>query len=89
VKALRSPILPLRITAVQQVVYLTQPTDEVLRALHPLLDDPELRLDAAEQVEFLLDPTAAVDAEPARRLPQEKQAALVARCKERLALRLR
>jgi hypothetical protein len=89
VKALRSPVLIVRTTAVQRVVYLTQPTDELLRALHPLLDDPELRIEAAEQVEFLLDPVAAVGVEPALRMPAERQAALVARCKQQLAVRLR
>lgn len=84
VAALRSNLPAVRRTAVQEVGYLGEPTEELLRALEPLLDDPELQIDAAEQVEFLLAPAASMGAEPANQLLKDAQLALVARSKERL-----
>jgi hypothetical protein len=56
----------------------------MLPALGPLLDDPDLRVDAAEQVVFLLDDGATTESVPVHHLSGEQQAALAVRCKERL-----
>jgi hypothetical protein len=88
-RALRSPVPALRRAALQEVVYLGAPTDELLRALDPLLDDPELQVDAAEQVEFLLAPGDSIGSKPAHRLPRDALLEFVARSKERLRGHLR
>ncbi|MFI5403222.1 MAG: hypothetical protein ACHQ1G_09815 [Planctomycetota bacterium] len=83
-KALRSPVRPLRWTAVQEVLFLGDASEQLLPALGPLLDDPELRADAAEQVTFLLDHGATAEAVPVHHMSGDQQAALAVRCKERL-----
>ncbi len=83
-RALRSPVGALPSTAVQEVVFLGNAASGLLPDLGPLLDDPDLRADAAEQVTFLLEQGATTEAVPVHHLSGEEQAALAVRCKQRL-----
>jgi hypothetical protein len=83
-KALRAPVRTLRCTAVQEILFLGDAANGLLPALGPLLDDPDLRADAAEQVTLLLDDGRTTEAVPVHHLSGEEQAAVAVRCKERL-----
>jgi hypothetical protein len=54
-RGLRSPVPAIRWTALQNASYADRDAEPVLRALGELLDDPEWRNDALEQVAFLID----------------------------------
>ena len=81
---MRSPVPALRRTAVDDVLFLRGAADRLLPSLGPLLDDPDLSADAAEQVGFLLDDATTVAAAPIHALPVDRRAAVVGHCKERL-----
>jgi len=83
-RALRSPVPALRCTAVQEIPFLGDAANGLLPALGPLLDDPDLRADAVEQVTLLLEDGAPTEAVPVHHLSGEQQAAVAVRCKERL-----
>ena len=83
-KAIRSPVRRLRRTGVQEVLFLGDAADRMLPVLGPLLDDPDLRVEAVQQVAFLLDDGATTESVPVHHLSGEQQAALAIRCKERL-----
>ncbi len=83
-RAMRSPAAAIRRAAVDDVLFLRGVADRLLPSLGPLLDDPELSADAAEQVAFLLDDATTVAAAPIRALPVDRRAAVVGHCKERL-----
>lgn len=83
-KAMRSPVAAIRRTAVEDVLFLRDVAERLLPSLGPLLDDPDLSADAAEQVGFLLEDATTVAAAPIRALPVDRRAAVVGHCKERL-----
>ncbi len=83
-RALRSPVGSLKSTAVQELAFLGDAANGLLPDLGPLLDDPDLRADATEQVTFLLEQGATTEAVPVHHLSGEQQAALAVRCKQRL-----